>query len=65
MTVEVDDELVAQASAALGTPGGEPTVRRALEEAVARAARLRHIERLKTLEGLDLDNLEVMARAWR
>lgn len=63
--MEVEDELVAQASAALGTPGGEPTVRRALEEAVARAARLRHVQRLRTLDGLDLDNPEVMAGAWR
>ena len=64
-TVEVDDELVARAGAVLGTRGLKATIHRALEEVVARQARLRLVERLRTMEGLDLDDAEVMRRAWR
>jgi len=64
-TVEVDDELVARAGAVLGTRGLKATIHRALEEVVARQARLRLVERLQTMEGLDLDDAEVMRRAWR
>jgi Arc/MetJ family transcription regulator len=64
-TIEVDDELVARAGAVLGTRGLKATIHRALEEVVARQARLRLVERLRTMEGLDLDDAEVMQRAWR
>lgn len=64
-TLEVDEELVARAGAILGTRGLKATVRRALEEVVAREARRRFAERLLKMEGLDLDNPEVMAQAWR
>jgi Arc/MetJ family transcription regulator len=64
-TVEVDDELVARAGAVLGTRGLKATIHRALEEVVARQARLGLVERLRTMEGLDLDDAEVMRRAWR
>ena len=64
-TLEVDEELVARAGAILGTRGLKATVRRALEEVVAREARRRFAERLLKMEGLDLDNPEVTAQAWR
>lgn len=64
-TIELDEALVARAGEILGTRGLKATVQRALEEVVAREARLRLVERLKAMEGLDLDNPEVMARAWR
>lgn len=64
-TLEVDDELVARAGAILGTRGLKATVQRALEEVVAREARRRFAERLLTMEGLELDDPEVMAEAWR
>jgi len=64
-TIEVDDELVARAGAVLGTRGLKATIHRALEEVVARQARLRLVDRLRTMEGLDLDDAEVMRRAWR
>jgi len=62
-SIEVDRDLVARASAVLGTPGFEATVRTALEEVVARDARMRLAERLRA--GLDLDKPEAMAQAWR
>jgi Arc/MetJ family transcription regulator len=64
-TLEVDEELVARAGAILGTRGLKATVQRALEEVVAREARRCFAERLLTMEGLDLDDPEVMAGAWR
>jgi Arc/MetJ family transcription regulator len=64
-TIDVDDELVARASAVLGTSGTTATVQKALEEVVAREARLRLAERLRTMTGIDLDDAEVMSQAWR
>jgi Arc/MetJ family transcription regulator len=64
-TLEVDEDLVARAGAILGTRGLKATVHRALEEVVAREARRRFAERLQTMQGVDLDNPEVMKQAWR
>ena len=64
-TLVIDEDLVQQAQAALGTRGLKATVDRALQEAIAVAARRRAIEQLRTMTGLELDNPEVMAGAWR
>jgi Arc/MetJ family transcription regulator len=64
-TIEVDDELIARAGAVLGTRGLKATIHRALEEVVARQARLRLVDRLRAMDGLDLDDAEVMRQAWR
>ena len=64
-TLDIDEDLLARASAILGTRGLKATVQRALEEVVAREARRRFAERLQAMEGLELDDPEVMARAWR
>ena len=64
-SIDVDDELVARAAAVLGTRGLKARVHRALEEVVARDARMRLAERLRSMTGLDLDRPEVMDRAWR
>jgi Arc/MetJ family transcription regulator len=64
-TLEVDEALVQRAAAILGTRGLKATVHRALEEVVAAEARRRLVERLRTMEGLDLDKPEIMAQAWR
>jgi Arc/MetJ family transcription regulator len=64
-TIEIDDDLVARAGSLLGTRGLKATVQRALEEIVARDARLRFAERLREMRGLDLDKPEIMDRAWR
>jgi Arc/MetJ family transcription regulator len=63
-TVEIDEHLVAAASEILGTKGIKATVQRALEEFVAQGARHRLVERLQTMKGLELDEPEVMERAW-
>jgi Arc/MetJ family transcription regulator len=63
--VDIDDQLLKEASAALGSGTMKETVNRSLEAVVLAARRHRHADRLETMEGLDLDNAEVMARAWR
>lgn len=64
-TIVIDDDLVAQAKRALGTTGLKETIDAALLEAVRAQVRRDHIERLRTMRGLDLDKPEVMDQAWR
>jgi Arc/MetJ family transcription regulator len=64
-TIAIDDGLVTRAGAVLGTRGLKATIQRALEEVVARDARQRFADRLRTMEGLDLDNRELMEQAWQ
>jgi Arc/MetJ family transcription regulator len=63
--VDVDDELLARAQEILGTKTMKDTVNGALGETVRRQLWRRHIERLRTMEGLDLDDPDVMKSAWR
>ena len=63
--IDVDDELLAKAKAALGTRTMKDTVNEALSEAAKTARRRRHAERLSRMEGLDLDDAKTMAGAWR
>lgn len=64
-TLEIDDELFEHARAVLGTRGLKATVQRAFEEVLALEARRRAIEQLRQMDGLDLDQPDVMAGAWR
>lgn len=64
-TLEVDETLVERASEILGTRGLKATVQRALEEVLAGHARRNAIQQLQEMDGLDLDQPDVMAEAWR
>ena len=64
-TIAIDDEKLEALQVALGTSGITETVDRALREVLAAKAREREVERLTTMRGIDLDDPEVMARAWR
>ena len=64
-TLEIDDETLADARRILGTSGIKDTVDAALREVRVQDARRRLIDQLRTLEGLDLDDPEVMRAAWR
>ena len=64
-TIEIDEELFQRARNVLGTHGLKATVQRAFEEILALDARCRAIEQLQTMSGLDLDNADIMATAWR
>jgi len=63
--VDIDDDLLKQATELLGTSTMKETVNQALQEVVSLKLRLRFGERLATMRGLDLDKPEIMARAWR
>jgi Arc/MetJ family transcription regulator len=63
--VDIDDELLEEATATLGAATMKETVNRSLESVVLAARRRSHSERLDTMEGLDLDEPKVMAGAWR
>lgn len=65
-TITVDDELLAEAQAVLGTHGLKDTVDKALNEIVRAALRRDLARRLETGEGLDLDEATIRAaRQWR
>jgi Arc/MetJ family transcription regulator len=63
--VDIDDELLREASEILEAPTMKQAVNRALELVVLAARRRGHAERLETMRGLDLDDSKVMAGAWR
>jgi Arc/MetJ family transcription regulator len=63
--VDIDDDLLGEASALLGASTMKEAVNRALESVVVAARRRRHAARLEEMRGLDLDDPKVMAGAWR
>lgn len=63
--VDIDDDLLDRARVVLGTATMKDTVNEALEEVVKLDLRRRHIERLIAMDGLDLDDPDVMSGAWR
>jgi Arc/MetJ family transcription regulator len=63
--IDVDDELLDQAQAALGARTKKETVNRALAVAVASVARQREVERLDDGVYADLGDPAVAGQAWR
>jgi Arc/MetJ family transcription regulator len=63
--VDIDDELLEQATSILGASTMKETVNRALEEVVLADRRRRHADRLEGMQGLDLAKPRVMSGAWR
>lgn len=64
-TVEIDEELFEEARRILGTDTLKDTVEGAFLEVVRDAARRREVEALGAMEGMELDDPEVMEGAWR
>jgi Arc/MetJ family transcription regulator len=62
--IDIPDKLLLEAQEALGTIGERDTVIRSLEEVVCAEARKRVASWVSSLEGSDLDDPEVMSRAW-
>jgi Arc/MetJ family transcription regulator len=54
----IDDELVAQVRAVLGTTTTTETITEAMREVLRIQGRARHLERLRRREGLDLDDVD-------
>ena len=64
-TLMLDDRKLAKARRLLRTKGIKDTIEAALDEVIAYESRRQAVEQLRNLEGLDLDDPKVMARAWR
>ena len=64
-TIEIDDELLEQVRGALGTTTLKETVEEAFREVLRERARREEVEALSTMDGMDLDDDDVMAGAWR
>jgi len=64
-TLAIDERKYAEVKAVLGTSTLKDTVDRSFDEVLVRAARTRSIERLRNMEGIDLDKRSVMEKAWR
>lgn len=63
--VDIDEDFLREAQAALGTTTKVETVNRALAEVAALAARRRDLERLASGELSDLGDEELYRDAWR
>ncbi|GEM_PF-377873 len=63
--IDIDDDTLAQATDILGAVTMKDTVNRALLEVVLLAERRSHADRLASMDGLDLDDEQIMAGAWR
>lgn len=64
-SVDVDDRLLEQVRDVLGTSSIKETIDGALREVMRGEARRREIEALSAMDGLDLADEQVMAKAWR
>lgn len=64
-SVEIDNELFDEARRILKTKTVRETVERAFRDLVEREARRQEVEALSSMNGLDLDDPEIMKRAWR
>lgn len=64
-SVEIDEELLEEVRRILGTSTLKETVEEAFLEVVRERARREEVEALAEMEGMDLDDPEVMGSAWR
>lgn len=64
-SVEIDEHLIEQAKVLLGTVSIKETIDSALREIVRRDVRRQEIVALAEMDGLDLSDAKVMAKAWR
>lgn len=64
-SVEIDEQLLAAAQRILATRTIRETIEAAFRELVRAQARRDEVSALTTMEGLDLADPEIMARAWR
>ncbi len=64
-SVEINVELLETVRRILATSTVKETVEVAFREVVRAEARRQEVEALSTLQGMDLDDPEIMSRAWR
>ena len=64
-SVAIDDSLIKQVRSVLGTGSIKETIDRALREVLRSEARRQEIKALSEMDGLELSNEKIMAKAWR
>lgn len=64
-TLVIDDAKLERARELLGTRGIRDTIDKALDEVIALDMRRRFADRLRAMDGVDLDDTQVMDEAWR
>ena len=64
-SVDIDDHLIEQVRSVLGTSSIKETIDSALREVLRVDARRQEIRALAEMDGMDLANRDVMAKAWR
>lgn len=64
-SLEIDVELLDEVRRALGTTTLKETVEEAFLEVLRERARREEIEALRSMSGMELDDPEAMAGAWR
>lgn len=64
-SVEIDEDLLDQVRDALGASSAKETIYSALREVMRGEARRREIRSLAAMDGIDLADDKVMAKAWR
>lgn len=63
--VDIDNDLLEEATTILGATTMKEAVDLSLESVVLAARRRSHADRLGAMKGLDLDDASVMSGAWR
>ncbi len=64
-SVEINEDLLAAVQRILATRTVKETIEKAFREVVRAKARREEVEALSSMEGMDLADHDVMARAWR
>ena len=64
-TIAIDEVAAAEARRVLGAKGLTETVNQSMREVAAMGARRRFVDRLRRMDGMDLDDADVTSRAWR
>ena len=64
-SVDIDDKLIEQVRCVLGTSSIKETIDSALREVLRVDARRQEVRALTEMDGMDLGNKDVMAKAWR
>lgn len=64
-SVEIDEDLLEEVRRVLGTATLKETVEEAFLEVLRERARREEVEALSEMSGMELDDPDVMASAWR
>ena len=63
--VDIDDDLLEEVRSLTGASTMKEAVNGALQHVIDFELRVRHVQRLRSMEGIDLDDEKIMRDAWR